>query len=115
MEKKLNNKLDAIFWWLIWLLPLIGAFVCLWCGNDNSIADFTTFIQGFSFTFILDIISSMESMLSFSLPAILTAYASYIVSVEIVHVFVDVMVFIPRFAHKLVDLDTYTCERREKW
>ena len=98
------------------MLPLIGGIICFFGGDDNTLSEFVTFVQGFSFTFILDMIHSMESAVNFSFPSVLTAYASFIVSVEIIHVFVDVMVFIPRFAHKVVDLDTYTCSnKRSKW
>lgn len=107
-SERIGVKLDAIFWWLIWLLPLIGVIVALAFGGDNTFSEFSTFIEGFSFPFVRNVISDVETTVSITFPAVLTAYASYLVSVEIVHVLVDVLVFIPRFAHKLVDVDTYT-------
>lgn len=107
MEKRLSDRLDIYFWWFIWLLPLIGALICFFMGSSNTYADFAGFIDSFSFTYIYDILTELEVYISMSFPAVLKSYASYVVSVEIIHLFVDVMVFIPRFAHRFGDPDFY--------
>lgn len=107
MEKRLSDRLDIYFWWFIWLLPLIGAVIVFFMGDVNSFADFAEFISHFDFDFIYDVLTDLESLTSLEYPAILKSYASYVVSVEIMHVFVDVMVFVPRFCHHLVQPNMY--------
>lgn len=107
MEKRLSDRLDIYFWWFIWLLPLIGCVITYFMGTSSTYADFAAFIFEFRFEFIADILSDLENVVTFTFPDVLKAYASYVVSVEIMHVFVDVMVFIPRFCHHLVQPSMY--------
>ena len=104
----LRDKLDLVFWWLIWLLPLLAAFVCFFGGEGETGAQFVSFMDSFTFSFISDMWLDIEALISITFPAVLRAYASYIVSVEIVHVFVDVMIFIPRICHNIVEVDNYS-------
>lgn len=112
MCKKFDKKLDALFWWFIWLLPLLGALICLFMGNDNTFSDFSTFISSFSFDFIKGIIVDIQEVMQFQFPDILLSYLSYIVGVEVLHVMTDVLIFIPRFAHSLVDFDRYRSDNK---
>lgn len=107
MEKRLSDRLDIYFWWFVWLLPLIGSIICFFMGTATTYADFAAFIAEFRFDFIAGILADLENVVSFTFPAILKEYASYVVSVEIIHVFVDVMVFVPRFCHHLVQPNMY--------
>lgn len=107
MEKRLSDRLDIFFWWFIWLLPLIGAVICLFLGDGNTYADFAGFIAEFDFPFIYGILTDLQGIVGFTFPAVLLSYASYVISVEIVHVFVDFVVFVPRFCHRLAQPDFY--------
>ena len=105
--KRFSDKLDHIFWWLIWLLPIIGGFIVLATNGAHDFSVFMSFLNNFTFDFIADILVDMFGVASLQLPDVLLALMSYIVSVELCHVLVDVLVFIPRFCHKLVQLDSY--------
>lgn len=105
--RSFSKKLDLLFWWLIWLLPLLTAFICLAFGSDSVITDFTGIINTFRFGFIGDLFGSLEDLVNFEFPAVLVSYISYLVSVEILHVLVDVLLFLPRFAHDIIDRDNY--------
>ena len=107
MEKRLSDRLDLYFWWFIWLLPLIGAVICFFMGEAETYSDFVGFIAEFKFEFVADLLDDLESIITFSFPSVLKAYASYVVSVEIIHVFVDVMVFVPRFCHHFAQPNAY--------
>lgn len=102
-----REKLDLFFWWLMWVLPFIGAILAVATSGSHDYTAFLSFVQGFTFPFISDIWTDIEGVIQMTFPDVLRIYASYIVSVEIVHVFVDVMVFLPRLCHKMVNADDY--------
>lgn len=89
--------LDKLLWLLIAVIPLI-----MFIGKDGAF--FLDFLNEFyTFTFISDIINSVLGVVGFDISAVIVAYISYLVSVEIIHCFFDVLVFIPRFAHSLIE------------
>lgn len=97
---RFGKKIDYIFWFIISITPLIVYFVSSW-NNPNTI-DFSSFIANYRFTFIANIFNSIFTD-TFIFPTALVDFISYFCSVEIIHVFVDFVVFIPRFAHNLTD------------
>ena len=97
---RFGKKIDYIFWFIISITPLIVFFVSSW--NNPSSIDFSTFIANYRFTFIADIFNQIFKD-TFIFPTALVDFISYFCSVEIIHVFVDFVVFIPRFAHNLTD------------
>lgn len=105
--KRFSSKLDHIFWWLVWLLPILGGLIVLATNSAHDFSVFIAFMNNFQFAFIADILTGMFGVASLQIPDILLSLMSYVVSVELCHVLVDVLVFIPRFCHKLVQLDTY--------
>ena len=108
MKKKyFDHCLDSIFWWLMWLVPLIGGILCICTSGTHDYAAFINFLDNFSFDFVADILVDMFGVASLQLPDFLVFFLSYVVSVELCHLLTDVLIFIPRFAHKLVQLDTY--------
>lgn len=107
MKKKLfASIMDILFWWIMWVVPLVGALIVLGTGTHDY-ASFIGFFNNFTFPFIADILVGMFGVASLQIPEFLVAFMSYVVSVELCHLLVDVLIFIPRFAHKLVQLDTY--------
>lgn len=97
---RFDKKIDSLFWFIIAILPIITYFLFNLNPNANSI-DFINFLDSFSFGFVEDILNNIF-IDSYSLPGILTKCLSWFVSVEIIHVFVDFIVFIPRFAHRVL-------------
>ena len=97
---RFGKKIDYIFWFIISIIPLIVYFVSCW-NNPNTI-DFSTFIANYRFTFIADIFNQIFTD-TFIFPTALVDFISYFCSVEIIHVFVDCIVFIPRFAHNFTN------------
>lgn len=99
-KRRLTFKLDAIFWFVVSLLPILVYFVLNY--RNPSAPDFFTYISGFApFTFIQDILDDVTD-LSFGATFKLNAFLAYCVGVEILHVLFDVIVFIPRLAHKWI-------------
>lgn len=119
--KKSNNtrfsyKLDKIFWFVISFFPLFSWLIYLFSfsGYTASPLTFYTWIdQNFGFmghitnSVIYSIFYQIFSITSISslfptLSTSLMAFFTYLVTVEIVHVIFDVIVFIPRLAHKWI-------------
>lgn len=110
MRKKTVKCLcDNIFWYLIYLLPLIifaiysfqnGTFVPL--TDCMSAIHLDIFSNNVIFTSLQSLFGTSGIMPLFNNADIL-AYLSYFVSVFIVHLAVDFLLFIPRFAMSLLD------------
>lgn len=109
-------KLDKIFWFIIALFPLFSWLIYLFSfssyttspltfyawieqyfgfmGQVHKSAIYSTLYQIFSIT-------SVDSLF----PALSTsfiAFFTYLITIEIVHVVCDVIIFIPRLAHKWI-------------
>lgn len=97
---RFGKKIDYIFWFIISIIPLIVYFVSCW--NNPNIIDFSTFIANYRFTFIADIFNQIFTD-TLIFPTALVDFVSYFCSVEIIHLFVDFIVFIPRFAHNFTN------------
>lgn len=120
--KKINDrfgrKMDKIFWFLISMAPLI----CYFCFLINSFGDFQTVdsywgfgsfmrnIFGISpdapnpfFSVLYNLFGSSSSPFPiFTVNGGLLHFFSYLCVVEVAHVCFDVIVFIPRLAHKWI-------------
>lgn len=119
--KKISNtrfayKLDKIFWFIISFFPLFSWLIYLFSFSSYTASPITFFAwieQNFGFMgqiqnsviystlyqiFSITSVDSLFPVLSTSLMAFFT----YLATVEIVHVVYDVVVFIPRLAHKWI-------------
>lgn len=96
---KFEKKLDALFWFLVGVLPLVIFFVI---NYRNSSADFSAFISAYRYDYVADICTQIFTD-TLSFPVVVTDFLSYFVSVEISHIFIDVIVFIPRFARTFLE------------
>lgn len=113
---RFSYKLDKIFWFVLSFLPLFSWLLYLFSfsGYANSPLTFYAWLeQNFAFMgqisnstiystlyqiFSITSVSSLFPALSTSL----LAFFTYLITVEIVHVIYDVIVFIPRLAHKWI-------------
>lgn len=113
---RFSYKLDKIFWFVVSFFPLFSWLIYLFSfsgytaspltfyawldqnfgfmGQIQNSAIFSTLYQIFSITSV----DSLFPVLSTSLMAFFT----YLITIEIVHVVYDVIVFIPRLAHKWI-------------
>lgn len=113
---RFSYKLDKIFWFIVSFFPLFSWLVYLFSfsgyaaspltfyawleqnfafmGQVSNSAIYSTLYQIFSITSA----TSLFPVLSTSI----LAFFTYLVTIEIVHVLFDVMVFIPRLAHKWI-------------
>lgn len=105
-ERTQKNLFDNIFWYLIYLLPLIiWVVVSFRTGNIVSLSNaletmglkvlennqiLTNLSEIFGSNGILPLFVSIDILL----------YISYFICVFLIHLFVDFLLFIPRIAHK---------------
>lgn len=113
---RFSYKLDKIFWFVISFLPLFSWLVYLFSFSSYTASPLTFYAwleQNFGFLGQISqstIYSTLYQIFSITsvtslFPALSTsllAYFTYLITVEIVHVLYDVMVFIPRLAHKWI-------------
>lgn len=113
---RFSYKLDKIFWFIISFFPLFSWLLYLFSFSSYTASPLTFYAwleKNFAFLgqvshsiiystlyqiFSITSVSSLFPVLSTSLMAFFT----YLITVEIVHVIYDVMVFIPRLAHKWI-------------
>ena len=113
---RFSYKLDKIFWFVISFFPLFSWLIYLFSFSGYATSPLTFFAwldQNFGFLghvsqsviystlyqiFSVTSASSLFPVLSTSL----IAFFTYLITVEIVHVIYDVIVFIPRLAHKWI-------------
>lgn len=109
-KKTISHIIDCTFWALVALLPLIAYIVILWHSGATGVDLITTMSRcGFDvvtdnviYTGLVDLFG-VSGVMPFFINNNLIAYLSYFIFVEIVHLAVDVLLFIPRFAHKLMN------------
>jgi hypothetical protein len=100
-EKNLKQKIDLWLWALIWILPVLGYVVSFW-RTGNAVPIFEYINANFSFEMIRDVLDQIW-LKAFGSQLVLSGYISYLIVVEVVHCVFDAIVFIPRFAHTLID------------
>lgn len=117
MMKKSNDsifekKLDSLFWFIIYLLPLILYVVSFLFKNDTlEVISFSSFIQSnFSFlesTIFFNLTTSLLDLLSIGSNSnyLVQFGVAYFVYCSLFHLFIDFMVWLPRYCHKLLNKD----------
>ena len=105
--------LDKVFWYIIYALPILILLISAWggialdfgevldtIGINQSNVIYVTLVELFGDSGILPLFSSTSPMFLF---------LTYFVVAMIIHLAVDTLLFIPRFAHSL--FDTFESDR----
>lgn len=115
-KNRFAYKLDKVFWFLIAIAPFLGYFLCVAfngltvsSGSEITLSNFfVTYVLGGS-SFSSNIVwTSLYNMFGPTgvFPVVSNEGALYIFNwfiwVEIFHLFFDIIVFIPRLAHKWI-------------
>lgn len=113
-KKTISNLVDHAYWLLVAILPiLVYAFTCLSYELSTSSDTLPTFAQMLSdfgiletsicYTVLSDIFGSSGILPLFASDSVVLLFLSYFVTVEIVHLAVDFLLFIPRLSHKWME------------
>ena len=108
-KRTISCLLDNIMWFLIYILPLI-CFVIVLCktGQVTSLSTCMTdcglviLTNNIVFT-ALDSIFGSSGVLPLFVSTDILLYFSYFICVWLCHIVVDVLLWIVRYAHKLMD------------
>lgn len=119
-KRTINHLTDSVMWYFIYLLPLILCVVMSF--NSPSSFDLTAMLCGGSFGVLASesnvIFKAFEALFGASgvLPLFASGdvgimlYMAYFCSVMLLHLAVDFIVFIPRLAHKYMNVFTQNRE-----
>lgn len=98
-KRRFAYKCDKVFWLIVALLPVIAFFVVNF--RSASSQDFLVYMEAWQFDFIYNAFESAFTTANFGALACFS-YLSYVAGVEIAHCLFDIVVFIPRLAHKFI-------------
>ena len=116
-KNRLSYRLDKIFWFVIQMLPLLSWFIYCFSvtrSSENSFWAFDTFlievfgIGNFDGNVVYQALSKVFQYSVSIVPSVsflsksLTALFSWFIMIEVLHVCFDIIVFIPRLAHKWI-------------
>lgn len=112
-KKKISHIFDKLFWGFIMLLPLlVYVLYIVKTGSvyplESVFADFgfgidTTSVIYTTFASIFGVASGTASNVPAFLSNGVVLYITYIVLIELIHLIVDVLLYIPRIAMKFLD------------
>lgn len=113
-QRTIKNIADRLFWLIVALLPVL-IYLCTFISYrfttvTDTLPTFAEFISNFGvsqtsvvYTSISDLFGLNGILPLFNNNNSILLYMAYFVSVEIVHLAVDFLVFIPRLAHKFME------------
>lgn len=105
-KKSISCLFDNLMWYLLYLLPLF--LLLIYLVRTGTVVDLSTIFSDFG----LDILTNNQILVALSslfgssgvVPLFasesILVYFSYFISVFVVHLAVDFLLFIPRLAHK---------------
>ena len=107
-KRNIEKVADTIFWYTLYLLPILAYLIALRSGNNMQIAntvDFYSFMEGCDLLTSGVISDALFEVLGdgeygFIFCSGLLAYVAWFIDVSIFHLFADFLLFIPRMAHK---------------
>ena len=106
---KLKQKIDHFLWAFMWMLPFLAFFVSWF--RIGAAPQLLTFIdEQFAFPWVRDLINDVWQT-AFGAELQLAGFLSYLIAVEVAHCLFDAVVFIPRFAHSLIEKGEKICSR----
>lgn len=106
--RKIKCIADTIFWYSLYTLPVVLLILSYFRGTDYSLAQIfnNVGLNIISTNPIYDVLIQTfgeNGFLPVFTNTIVIEYLSYFIMLMIIHIFVDVLLFIPRFCHKLID------------
>lgn len=119
-NKKMFKKLNTLFWFIFYVLPLLVLLIVL-IGNfliyqqtgqviDNSILnssinEVNNIFNGFSWDFIKDVLVNLFNSLEFTTSDIIGSFVimffTWFIQSSFIHILIDFILWIPRFLHNL--------------
>lgn len=112
-KKTVKCVADTIFWYGLYFLPVLGYLLFLLAepSTGTSVMSFSAWIDSadfFSGGVVYDVLDSIFATgdYGFQLPDGIIVFFSWFVSVYLMHLAIDFLLFIPRIAHKWLNCFT---------
>lgn len=111
-KKTVTHSVKTIFWWILYLLPIICYLLLVWgfARNGDFYDTFGTFISESAFgsktfinTALYDLFGTEGILPFFSPDSGIISFLSYFIGMNLVHLAVDFILFIPRLCHKFMN------------
>lgn len=108
-QRAIKKVSDTVFWYVIYLLPVI-CYILAYFRQGLSAGSLATFFETMGIPVLSDVVTETLTKI-FGAEGILPLYGasvgipifSWYVSMMIIHLAVDFLLFIPRLAHKWMD------------
>lgn len=106
--RKIKNISDYIFWYSLYMLPIILLVLNWCCAGQISFAGVFDIVglniltDNIVFTALTGVFG-VGGVFPVFQNTIILEYLTYFIMLVIIHIMVDVLLFIPRFCHKLLD------------
>lgn len=112
-KRNIKTFADTFMWYIVYTLPLLAYMLYMLAmpSTSTSVVDFATFMtsSGFALSSVNPVYTAIASVFGNGgiMPLFndvgIVMYVAYFASCIIVHIAVDVLVFIPRIAHNYLD------------
>lgn len=123
-KKTVNNIFDQFMWHFLYMLPfvlLLISIIAYGMSKDGASFNFTEFYNGLPavfdsfftntldmsgnvvYTTLSDLFGSASEVFPFFKSAFFPNYFTYFIMLSIIHVVVDVLLFLPRICHNLLE------------
>lgn len=105
-KRTIHNILDSLFYWFLAILPLVS--YCLYSYQNTQPMLFTDYIvdifelpfQGITFEIATWLSQNVDNILSIDTINAWLAVVGYYISINILHLMVDLILFVPNLARK---------------
>lgn len=107
--RKTKNLFDNLLWYSLYLLPIALTLLSWFKGQFLPLSDImansglSIVTNNIVYENLITLFGSASSVFPVFASNGMLEYLTYFVMLMIIHIFVDVLLFIPRFCHKLLD------------
>lgn len=107
-KRNLMCLFDTIFWYILYAFPFLSYFFMLWGGGVNSPMSFPAWLDDLDLSYSSFIFTNLKAVfgtggvLPLFYESILFCF-SWFISCVIIHIMVDVLLFIPRLSHNWLE------------
>lgn len=113
--RKIRCFWDNLFWYILYMLPIILLLINWCCGATSSFSSVFTNLglsivnDNIILTALIDLFGSSSQIFPLFTSNEILIYLTYFIGLMIVHIFVDVLLFIPRWCHSMFDKGGKEC------
>lgn len=108
-KRNIKYLFDTIFWYSLYMLPIILLCLNWFRGGILSLSELFSNVglnivtNNVIYTGLVEMFGAGSTILPVFTNNVVLEYLTYFIMLMIIHVFVDVLLFIPRWCHKMID------------